>query len=102
MQPKTIPCAMISKENPLKDFPYWDAPDGKNLNAIACIEWLQAYIVLMDVDLPCAENKDTVWHLKMAKKSQDDRIKRRRQQGVLGTRNYHDSTTNIDNMTDIG
>lgn len=102
MKPNIVPKTLISPENPLRDFPYWNAPDGKNLNAIACLEWLEAYIKIMQNDLPCDENKDTLWHIGMALKSQTDRIARRKQQWVLGTHNYHDSTTNIDGITDVG
>lgn len=90
----------ISPENPLKDFPYWNSPDGKNLDSIACLEWLEAYIIQMDKELPCAENKESLWHIQRALKIQKDRIQIRKDQGVLGTNNPH--VSNIKTLDDIG
>lgn len=83
----------LPSDNPLENFPYWGSPDGKNLTAVGCLEWLLKYIEIMNEQLPCPENKDTLWHLNMVLNAQRDRMRRRTEQGVLGTNKSHKFTT---------
>ncbi len=89
--PKTLKSELPS-DNPLREFPYWDHPDGKNLNSISCIEWTIAFIETMEKELPCPENKESLWHLSRALKMQRERLQRRTEQGVIGTNRPHELT----------
>lgn len=90
-QPKTL-ADILPPDNPLRLAPYWDSPDGRNVNAIACLEWLEAFLTVMNKELPCGENDETHWHVCRALKCQLDRIERRKQQGVFGTNKPHECT----------
>ncbi len=79
----------IPNNNPLADAPYWGSTDGKNINALACLEWVEVFLQQMDKELPCAENPQTLWHIRQAIQLQKDRIRRRLDQGVLGTSQPH-------------
>jgi hypothetical protein len=97
--PKTLE-PVLPPENPLRTFPYWDSPEGKNLNSMACLEWLVAYLEMMETELSCEENKETLWHVRRALKCQRDRMRRRKMQGVLGTSKPH-KITDLDPLPDI-
>lgn len=88
-QPKTLE-NLLPENNPLRAFPYWNSPDGKNLDAIACMEWLITYMTIMDSELPCVENKNSIWHIAQALQSQSDRTTRRKAQKVFGTSKPHE------------
>lgn len=84
----------LPPDNPLREFPYWEAPpDSKNLNAIACLEWTEAYLNLMQKELKCAENESAIWHVGMALKSMRRRFELRKQQGVAATNLPHISVS---------
>ena len=79
----------ISPNNPLRDFPYWGHPDGKNVTLIDTLEWQIAYLEKMQTELPCGENETCLWHLRWVKGIQEHRIRLRKQQGVYGTNRPH-------------
>lgn len=80
--------------NPLAHLPYWGHPNGENLTPDACLHWLIKYLEVMNEQLPCPENKDSLWHLKMVEKIQGERRQRRIEQGVIGTSQPHKFTYN--------
>lgn len=81
---------ILPPENPLRSFPFWDGPESNNLDALKALEWLEAFILTMDAELPCHENRDTLWHVRQAIKSQKERALRRQNQGVYGTSKPHE------------
>jgi len=89
--PKTLEHA-LPPNNPLASFPYWGSSDGKNLNTIQVLEWAVAFLAKMETELPCGENRESIWHLSMAIKLQTERQQRRREQGLLGTNKPHKLT----------
>jgi len=82
--------SILPPENPLRAWPYWDGPEAQNLDALKCLEWLEVFLLTMDTELPCSENKDTIWHVRQAIKSQKERAIRRKNQGVYGTGRPHE------------
>lgn len=82
----------LPPDNPLRAWPFWDGPESNNLDALKALEWLEAFILTMDAELPCHENRDTLWHVRQAIKSQKERIIRRKEQGVYGLGKPHEFT----------
>ncbi len=85
---KTL-AAHLPADNPLREFPYWDATDGRNLQAISALEWTETFLREMEKELSCVENQSALWHVGMALKSMRRRIELRQQQGVAGTNAPH-------------
>lgn len=82
----------ITNTNPLSEIPYWGRGDGKNLSAIHALEWAEAYIEQMQSELKCEENVAALCHIKLALSAQRERLRLRKQQGVLGTNLPHRSS----------
>jgi len=82
----------LSTDNPLSSLPYWNAPGGKNLTIIHALEWALLHLTNEQAKLPCEENESTIEALKIAIEKQQDRRRRRSEQGVLGTKNPHKSS----------
>lgn len=90
----------LPPDNPLSNAPYWGSPNGQNLTPDACLHWLIKYFEVMDQQLSCPENKDSIWHLRMVEKIQGERRQRRIEQGVMGTNLPHKFTNEV--LPDVG
>lgn len=77
--------AALPPDNPLRDHPFWEAPGGKNLTILHCLEWAKLHLENEDAKLPCKENSRANEHIYFAIQELQRRQKLRQEQGVLGT-----------------
>lgn len=89
--PPQTHAAVLPTDHPLREVAYWNAPGGKNLTIIHCLEWALKHLTIEDEKLPCQENTQARWRLMEALQAQQTRQKLRQEQGVLGTMNAHKS-----------
>lgn len=83
----TEPCThtdRLSPTNPLRDFPFWNAPGGRNLAVIHSLEWSLVHLKHCDDELPCSENAESILLLERLIFLQQERRRKRIEQGVLG------------------
>ena len=84
--PETLESS-LTHDNPLRKIPYWGG--DSNLQVDSVVEWAIAFLKKMESELPCMENRSSIWHLEQVLKDQISRRETRRQQGVLGTKTPH-------------
>lgn len=84
--PETLESS-LAHDNPLRTFPYWGG--DSNLQVDSAIEWAIAFLLKMEGELPCIENRSSIWHLEQALDYQINRRNARRKQGVIGTKSPH-------------
>lgn len=89
--PPQTHAAILPTDHPLREVAYWNAPGGKNLTIIHCLEWALKHLTIENEKLPCQENIQARWRLMEALQAQQTRQKLRQEQGVLGTMNAHKS-----------
>jgi len=81
----------FGESHPLRTMKYWNAPGGKNLTIIACLEWALVHLQKCHEELFCNENVETITYLEKAIKAQKHRHDVRTRSGVLGTNKPHPS-----------
>lgn len=85
----------LPPEHPLRNFPFWGSPGGKNLTIVAALDWALTHLTFVNDELPCEENRLSIAGLKRIIRLQRLRQNERRNQGVLGTKTPHKSDDNI-------